>query len=616
MKPFYTPPINSKLFDGKQALRESYNYGEISKSPTLSTQNSTNSTSGTSRNNVTSNSTLSNSSEKEILTSMEIERIRLEIQELPFELTKYVDLFITDLKQPKYANPLSISQLASLFQSFYVDFDKAVYQYLTTLSVNPTNTFISAREALSTGLSGIFTRSRSSSTTSNTNRNRNKRSSSLFSTGSFTNINNATPLLSPEEIDRQIKQNAVDNVKCTRYLELCEGQVFNRLIEVGTSATSIETNNSNSSNNQNQSKNNEEQFSIKTLFRNTPEYINFDEKLGEKIHCLNRLYLNNKTDLLEFLGVSVTVDMDTRGFHDRIEKNLTDLIVECVSPYEKVSKLLDIHNIMSQEGNAISNDDFLSVLIYYIIKVNPKNIFLNEEFIKLFRYKKKLIESELFVLTNLNAALKFLEGLTLNDLSGQLKDDLIENENSLFKSKISDTVILPSAENIIEVNNKSSIFTINNTDVADPNSTNFGWTNFMGESKVIENGNSVIRSNSYEGIKSVLDDSLKHIISKVKAYSPVYQGNTVERLSPTKNNSQEFTEFDKQSESLLPLDSSPSRTKLRDVKAKPQEALCSKCKINDVSLMEEYHKYKNVPFEDMSITQLHEMYYIYQKLME
>lgn len=614
MKPFYTPPINSELFDGKQALKESYNYEETSRSPTSSTYTNTDLVNEILKKDTTLNSNLSGSSEKEILTSTEIERIRSEIQELPIELTKYIDLFITDLKQPKYVSPLSILQLVSIFQSFYTEFDKSVYVYLTTLSVNSTNTFINAREALSSGLSSIFARSRSNSATSNINRNKNKRSSSLFSASSFTNMNNATPLLSPEEIDQQIKQNAIINVKCTRYLELCERGVFNKLIEVGTSATPIEIMNGTSNNNQ--LKNNKEQFSVKTLFKNTPEYIKFDKWLGEKVHCLNRLYLSSNFELTKFLGISDTVSMDSSDLHDIINNNFTDLIIKCISPYEKISKLLDIHNILSQKGNATSNDDFLSVLIYYIIKLNPKNIFLNEEFIKLFRYKKKLVESEMFALTNLNAALMYLEGLILNDLPNHLKNNLTEDECSLFKNKISDIITLPSTKNTIEVIEGQNIPTINNKDLVNSNTPNFGWSNYRGEPKLIENEDSVIRSNSYEGIKSVLDGSLKHIISKVKAYNPVYQETVVGQLNPVKNSPQLFAEVDKKTESLLHLGPSPSHNKLKDTKVNTQETLCLKCKTDGITLVEEHCKYKDVPFENMNIGQLREMYEIYQKLVE
>lgn len=608
MKPFYTPPINNDIFNEKQALKESYNHEEISRLSTESNNNSTNLTNDVSGKDSHSKCNLSHSSVKDILTSNEIELIKFEIQELPSELTNLIDIFITDLKQPKYENPLTVYQLSSIFQLFYTEFDKAAYQYLTKLSVNSTSMFVNARDALSTGLSGIFARSRSSSTTSNISRCRNKRSSSLFSNSSFTNINNATPLLSSEEISQQLKQNATNDVKCVRYLELCERDIFNRLMEVGTSATLTESNNNS---NNNQMTNSKGQFSIKTLFRNTPEYIDFDEKLGEKIQCLNRLNLDSNVELINFLGMSNTIRMENNDLHDNLNKNLIELTANLMSPYDKISKLLDMHNIMSRRGNAISNDDFLSILIYHIIELNPKNIFLTEEFIKLFRYKKRLIESEMFALTNLNAALMFLEGLTLNDLPDKIKDSLTEDDYLLFKNKISDTIILPT--NVID---KENTLTINNVGMIESNSKNFIWTNFTRQSKTAETRDHVMNHSSYESIKSVLDGSLKHIISKVKTYSPVYQETTIERSSSSKNNSQLFIETDRHSGSPS-LSSSLSQSKLNfEVKAKGQESISSESNTNEISPIEKYSKYKNVPFEGMTISQLREMYDIYQKLVE
>lgn len=174
------------------------------------------------------------------------------------------------------------------------------------------------------------------------------------------------------------------------------------------------------------------------------------------------------------MGSPNTININSNDSFDNINKYLTEFTAKNLSTYEKISKLLDIHTIMSQRGNAISNEDFLSILIYHVTKLNPKNIYLNEEFIRLFRYKKKLIESEMFALTNLNAALTFLEELTINDLPDGIKDCLTERDYHLFKNKISETIILPT-----NVSDKDNVLTINNVDLIESNSKNFSWTNFI-----------------------------------------------------------------------------------------------------------------------------------------
>lgn len=154
----------------------------------------------------------------------------------------------------------------------------------------------------------------------------------------------------------------------------------------------------------------------------------------------------------------------------------------------------------------MSNDDFLSILIYNFIKLNPKNIFLNEESFKLFRYKKKLIEGGMFVLTNLNGALTFLEELTINDLPDGIKDCLTESDYHLFKNKISETIILP-----VDVSYKDDVLTINNIDLIESNSKKFSWNNFICEPKTMETTDCVIRNTLHEDGKSVLGCSLGHI---------------------------------------------------------------------------------------------------------
>lgn len=105
-----------------------------------------------------------------ILTKQEIDEALNTVTNLPPELSKLIDIFIDDLKQPKYVRPLSVLQLSSLFQSFYIKFDKASFQHVSSANNNGyyfsgggSSSFLAAKETLSSGLSGIFGRSRSSS---------------------------------------------------------------------------------------------------------------------------------------------------------------------------------------------------------------------------------------------------------------------------------------------------------------------------------------------------------------------------------------------------------------------------------------------------------------------
>lgn len=603
MTPFYTPPINTSRFNTNQALKESYNNGE----PSRSTTPSSNTTSEKSRIIDASNDVMEK--EQKILSQEETENILNSIHELPEDLMRLIDLFITDLKQPKYVKPLSITQLASLFQAFYIKFDKACYQYLTKITSNHSNSFFSAREALSTGLSGIFSRSRSGSATNTVIKGRNRRSSSLLSSDS---ISTAVPLLSPEEIDQQLRKNAEDNVKIEKYLQLCEKAIFKRLLEVGTSVASpLKINatlwDSNDYSSTDKLVNRKENFNIMTLFKNTPKYIEFDECLRGKINCLNTLSLDDSIDLGKFLGVSDSVDIKNEDLHNKIDASLNKMIFQSISPCEKIAKVLEVHDIMTA-GKAVSNDDFLSVLIYHIIKLNPKNVFLNEEFIKLFRYKKKLVENEMFALTNLDAALMFIEGLTLNDFPKELQVQLKDEERLLFEGKISDNVKLSPTESKNTVEHTES-------KLDDASDMSRAASSSIDDSKTSTNNTRVARSNSHEGIRSVLDGSLKNIIFKMKSYTPTYQDATVEPqpqpqpqpLPLSKNNSELFIDFDKHAMA--------STVKLNPVTS-INEASLSSFPASNSSIPEEWCKYKNTPFEDMKVSELREMYDLYQKLIE
>ena len=97
---------------------------------------------------------------------------------LPEALNILVRCFITDLKEPKYTKPLTICQLAFLFQKFYSDFDKAIDSFqqplhagMPTMNMQKQHTRSSSLTNIGSGLSGFFTRSRSSSNASTNNTN-------------------------------------------------------------------------------------------------------------------------------------------------------------------------------------------------------------------------------------------------------------------------------------------------------------------------------------------------------------------------------------------------------------------------------------------------------------
>lgn len=525
-KMLYTPPITNPKFDMSQSIRESYKTQQASLQEEL--QDTGSAASGS---NVE-------------LSKEEIDQEVTSIQGLPHELSKLIDLFINDLKQPKYVKPLNITQLSALFQGFYIKFDKSSFNYLGNSSssgINNQTTFLSARETLSSGLSGIFARSRSSSGSSVK---RDRRSSSLFSTDS----NTVTPMLSPEEINKQLKLNELNNLKIEKFMELCERDVFQRILEVGTSVPSPSKNREKKANDKDK-----DTFKVTNLFRNSPEYGEYDKLLYEKMHFLSRLATDGKIDLAKFLGLPENVELDS---FDDIEDILQNLVYHSVAPCEKAALLLKVHESMMY-SHEMSNDEFLSLLIYYIIKICPKNIFLNTEFIRLFRYKKKLVQKELYALTNLEAALVFVEGLTLCDFSSELQEQLNSNERKLLETAISSNVSLPS-----HMRNNSS--NSNVQEVVHPE---------------------VLRSNSYDGFKYAFDASLKNIFGKIRSYTPPAT------LQP------------------VPIPRSGSQFSFE------QERKIFNTTPTNAMVPDSWRRFKERNFEDLKVSEMRQVFEIYQKLV-
>lgn len=551
MKQLFTPPINNINFDTYQSVKESYENGSDDyKSEDHSKEKNPGASERTSE-------------RLPRLSSDEIQDCLDSITKLPPDISHMVETFVTDLKQPKYVRPLSVIQLSSLFQAFYIKVDKACFQLLSDTLTNNSSPISNARESLSTGLSGIFARSRSSSYT--TMGMKGTRSSSLFSNDS----RGGTQMLSPEEIEKQLKTNELNNCKIDKYMNLCEKKIFQRLYEVGTAVASPSKKGGVTSKIKNQS-NNHEYFNIVNLFRNTPEFLDYDTLLNEKIKHLSKLSLDGKINLGEFLGIPDFINFDHENSYEEIKKIWRIFSIEAIAPYEKLEKLLKLHELM-MESKAKSNDEFLSMLIYYIIRVRPKNIFLNFQFISLFRYKRKLVQNELYALTNLEAALTFIEGLTLNDFSDEFQRELGDKERDLFERNISKRVVLP-------IINESSTNTINNA---------------------------LPRGRSYDGFKSAFDSSLRNIIGKISSYTPPTAG-TLELLPLPRSGSQLSIDFDKT------LTKESTNNSLQSIN-KPASSL-NLLQADDVP--NQLKKYKDKHFEELRIDEMREIFEIYKKLVE
>ncbi|CCE65517.1 hypothetical protein TPHA_0L01640 [Tetrapisispora phaffii CBS 4417] len=591
---FHTPPISNSKFDLLKSVNTSYKTSDQISQVSVKSSATTNSIGATS---TTSSSTMSSSTtantsnsnmhvgNESLINEEDVEKEVNVLKELPPELMKILDLFIVDLKQPKYAKPLTILQLSSVFQNFYTSFDKNCFQYLQNIQLqnNSSNsnvsTYMNARETLSSGLSGLFARSRSSSVNSNVPI-RGRRSSSLFSSDSTTNV---TQMLSPEEINKQLKNNELNNLKIEKYMEFCEKDIFKKIIDVGTSAikpnemlksTSINETDELPTKKNNTEKNTE-LFKLSQLFKNSPEYEKYSNLLHKKIKCLNKLNADNTIDLKKFLEVPSNFQEE-----DFIvaEKIFNELIYNSIAPCEKLGLLVKLHRSMTSSTEPTSNDEYLSLLIYYVIRANPKNIFLNTQFIKLFRYKKKLVENELFVLTNIEATLTFIDSIKTTDFSKETQEILKRETQEILDISIGKVVKLPSLHHSLSSSNLDQIVEL-------PLSDNIN------------------RSASYDGIKTVLDASVKNILGRIKPYAygkPISRSPSLTSLDNTatvkfsgKENEQFPTGID---ETLIGDNSTPEVEKLS----------------LKTPTINNWKKYRDLNFEDLKVNELKEIFEVYK----
>lgn len=580
MRQFYTPPITNPKFDSSISIRESYGADQSS--------NHVPGDKATYEEAIISGSI----DIKGTLTKEEIDEALESVEELPPELIHLIDLFIVDLKEPKYSKPLSIIQLASLFQGFYAKFDKASLDYLSNsgpycASNNSIASFINARDNTSAGLSGIFARSRSGSTTSGATIRGASKSSSLFSLDSKSG-NNITQLLTPEDISNHARLIKLNSVKVRKYMELCEDVIFQKLLEVGTSVSSppkrgfrrrnssLSGRDSAESTTENVgSRYGQETFNVTSFFRNSPEYVEFDKLLSEKIQCLSRLDSNGQLDLHKFLGVSVKEDSDTKEKEETIKDLLFQFSYNAISPCAKNSLLLKIHDVM-MDSEETSNDEFLSMLIYFIIKSKVSKLLLGAEFIRLFRYKKELTGNWLFVLTNLEAALTFIGSQTVKDFPDELQKNLTPSERRILDKSINKKIPLAQDDDgskataTADMPQKARVRSATTTVVDD----------------------TLAQFRSAEGLKATIDNSVRSVIGKIKAYSPPGTGSRRSSSLP-RSSSQLSIEYANNADG-----ESPETGYRPSVNPRPS-----------------WRKYKNRVFEDLTVSELREVFELYQKMV-
>ncbi|CDO95142.1 unnamed protein product [Kluyveromyces dobzhanskii CBS 2104] len=413
---FHTPPFSNSSFDTKLSITESYR----------ETSNPTASNNGDSRKQAIALEVVDPPETISQPPELPSEPVGanddlIPIASIPEELMKLIDLFIDDLKQPKYSRPLTISQLSQIFQRFYERFDRSCQQHLNTSAFpNNSNAMLNAREARNSGLSSIFNRSRSSSFRNNGTKTRTRTNSEQ----------NYQQLLTSDEISQQIKLQESNNTKVDQIMDLCECEIFKKILQVGINVPShpIKQTKKNCAN----------AWKMTSLFRNNPEFFEFDRLLNIKLNTLKELTSSQLLDLPSFLALELKDEEKLNMVGQLLDK----LLNENVSPCDKTNCLILLHDklLALDHSNA---DEILPSMIYLLIKNPRKELFLNLQFIKLFRYHRKLKEKELYVTTNYEAAISFIDSITSKDILPYCNN--VEELDISHLENISNQVKLPSA---------------------------------------------------------------------------------------------------------------------------------------------------------------------------
>ena len=124
----------------------------------------------------------------------------------------------------------------------------------------------------------------------------------------------------------------------------------------------------------------------------------------------------------------VSIGVNEQYINDHIWQNIIHLINtkfdinNYTTPMKKIKCIENIYNILNKSINVITDktnrysvDDIFPIFVYLLIKIKPKNLVSNLNYIKLLINKKNLIKSSGFALTQLEMAVQFLQNFELSE---------------------------------------------------------------------------------------------------------------------------------------------------------------------------------------------------------
>ncbi|MDI1485973.1 MAG: hypothetical protein OHK93_004162 [Ramalina farinacea] len=295
--------------------------------------------------------------------------------ELPVELLSLIDRFIESLGAKIYNTPPSIEKLSSMFQDFYIQAESHIATHISALSTRQSRG-----------------NSPSASISSRTSQKRQlTRSSSRDTLGSPAKTAPEQQMLTPQEVSDRRKARRLLDRKAVALEEAVERRVCERV------------------------------YKRIWRHRSTLDEVR-DEKLRSRTAALALVGIG-----LKELGVDIN-QSDISGetnFEDWIARAKDGLLRmnDAKYPLGKLQQLAAAHKcivdlLTELHQSSSSADEILPTLIYTLITTPPEgiNVISNLEFVQRFRSSNKVDGEAAYCLTNLEAAITFLETVDLASL--------------------------------------------------------------------------------------------------------------------------------------------------------------------------------------------------------
>ncbi|RFU80009.1 vps9 domain-containing [Trichoderma arundinaceum] len=309
----------------------------------------------------------------------EITRASIELDDLPIELITLTDSFVESLSAKVHSTPPNIAKLSQLFQEFYTVASSHIGTHISALASRQSRETLQAPPASSS----VASRLRS-------------KAASLGSKDK-PKAENEHQMITPEELASRKKARKALEAKRSLLEEaverrLCEG-IYDRIYR----------------------------------HRSTQDEAQ-DAKLRSKTAALSLVGIGPSDLGIDLGEVEPSTEKSTVEKTDIIRGQLEparkDLIRmgESRYPLGKLNRLKAAHksivDTLAQFHPSASADEIMPMLIYTLITLPPEhlNVISDLNFIQSFRWEQKLTGEEAYCLTNLEAAISFLQTVDLATL--------------------------------------------------------------------------------------------------------------------------------------------------------------------------------------------------------